>query len=301
MFFLNNSYNVIAEYTDSTSLSPLGAVEGEQSKTCRFCGKDDRDVTFNQRAHAISESLGNKNIISHYECDDCNAHFGKFLENDLGKSINPLRAAMKVKGKKGAIQHSQGVKIHSNDNEISFSTSDLNRFDYNQETGTFIINPKTQKYIPVAAYKALIKMAITIAPCSAIDDLKWAIDWVNEKEHTCAFDKLELFVQEIYTPYNHVYVSIYKRKNDINLPDYMFVIVFENLLLRIFIPANKKTYNIQPLYKLHYFPANYSGEMRISEIRNMAGVTQISSEPIIAGTVGSGANLTVSILKSFAD
>jgi len=271
MSFFQNSYNVIAEYTDQAPFLPLGMVEIGQVKTCRFCGKDDSEVTFNKMAHAVSEALGNKYIISHYECDNCNAHFGEFLENDLGKALNPLRAIMGVRGKRGVVKHLQGVKISSSSDkmaETTFSTSDSNRFNFNLETGNFVVNPKTQKYIPIAAYKALVKTAITITPNAELNNLKWAIDWVNEKTHTCTFDKLELFVHTLDTPYNRVYVAIYKRKYDNNVPDYMFVVAFNNLILRIFIPANKKTYNLQPLYNVPYFPANYSGNMGL-EVRNM--------------------------------
>ena len=38
----------------------------------RFCGQQVPIVSFNNTAHAISESLGNKSVICREECDNCN-------------------------------------------------------------------------------------------------------------------------------------------------------------------------------------------------------------------------------------
>ncbi len=52
---------------------------GEQDKSkrvCRFCNNTRTNISFNNIAHAISESLGNKKIILNEECDECNSEFG---------------------------------------------------------------------------------------------------------------------------------------------------------------------------------------------------------------------------------
>jgi hypothetical protein len=42
------------------------------TKPCRFCGGKEPVKTLRKRAHAVSELLGNKIMVSLYECDDCN-------------------------------------------------------------------------------------------------------------------------------------------------------------------------------------------------------------------------------------
>ena len=43
-----------------------------QIRVCRFCHNKREQVTFKNKSHAISEGLGNKNIILYDECDACN-------------------------------------------------------------------------------------------------------------------------------------------------------------------------------------------------------------------------------------
>lgn len=58
---------------------------------CLFCGKEFPDAKFSEVAQAISETLGNKSIFTHFECNACNAAFGEFLEDSLGKYILPFK------------------------------------------------------------------------------------------------------------------------------------------------------------------------------------------------------------------
>ena len=69
------------------------------SRTCRFCGKSEPEVTFKLEAHAIPEGLGNKSIFSNYECDPCNQAFGRGIENDLGNWSKPMRTFSRIRGK----------------------------------------------------------------------------------------------------------------------------------------------------------------------------------------------------------
>ena len=43
---------------------------------CRFCNKTKDDgASFKKKAHILPEQVGNKLIVSHSECDDCNVLF----------------------------------------------------------------------------------------------------------------------------------------------------------------------------------------------------------------------------------
>ena len=46
-----------------------------------FC--DNENAKFTKVAHAVSETIGNKSLISHFECDECNQNFGTMSEDDL--------------------------------------------------------------------------------------------------------------------------------------------------------------------------------------------------------------------------
>ena len=80
---------------------PSMVEERPSVRRCRFCGRDETAVTFKKKAHAVSEALGNKHLLSYRECDDCNAFFGQAYEDALVKYIGALRTFMMVLGKNG--------------------------------------------------------------------------------------------------------------------------------------------------------------------------------------------------------
>ena len=80
---------------------PSMVEERPSVRRCRFCGRDETAVTFKKKAHAVSEALGNKHLLSYRECDACNAFFGQAYEDALVKYIGALRTFMMVLGKNG--------------------------------------------------------------------------------------------------------------------------------------------------------------------------------------------------------
>lgn len=70
-------------------------------RKCIFCGNE--NAKFTKVAHAVSETIGNKSPISHFECDECNQNFGKMFEEDLGKYMLPYKIITKTFGKKNKL------------------------------------------------------------------------------------------------------------------------------------------------------------------------------------------------------
>ena len=58
----------------------------KSKRVCRFCGRSMPKITFMQKAHAISESLGNKGLICREECDDYERCLFHILLFPVGKS-----------------------------------------------------------------------------------------------------------------------------------------------------------------------------------------------------------------------
>lgn len=67
-------------------------------RKCIFCGSN--TAKFKKIAHAVSETVGNKSLVSHFECDECNEEFGKKLEDNLGKYMLPYKIVTQIFGKK---------------------------------------------------------------------------------------------------------------------------------------------------------------------------------------------------------
>ena len=75
---------------------------------CRFCGRNENETLFNQIANALPELIGNKSLITNYECDECNNFFGTKLESDYAKFFMLWHSIMGVEGKKGIPIYTEG-------------------------------------------------------------------------------------------------------------------------------------------------------------------------------------------------
>lgn len=87
--------------------------KNKSERICRWCGRTLADgATFNKKGHAISESLGNKNIILYDECDACNGLFGNTIEETVATYYSFENVLFGVHGKKGI------PKVKSSDREL---------------------------------------------------------------------------------------------------------------------------------------------------------------------------------------
>ncbi len=140
------------------------------NRKCRFCGKQKPEVKFKQKAHAIPELIGNKTLISMYECDNCNAHFCK-IETHFANYMSLFHTLAQVWGKRGipAYKPSSLEKSH-----IKIADTGLHIEQYENDPKLFEIDKNTntlkcrgvRSYIPAIVHKCLIKMALSIMPGS---------------------------------------------------------------------------------------------------------------------------------------
>src|ERR1019366_6694789 len=140
-------------------------VLGTEPFECRFCGGKPPERTFDNCAHAVSELLGNKIMVSLYECDDCNKRFSKF-EDDLGKMTLPARSIGGVIGKNDVptlISKSRGIKrkarmeFKDGTLQMSHDAGDDVSFIDDEVAKTLTFSFVEQPYRPLGAYKALCK------------------------------------------------------------------------------------------------------------------------------------------------
>jgi hypothetical protein len=68
---------------------------------CRYCGKSAPEVMFRTKSHAFPEQIGNKTLTDPAECDACNKHFSKMVDDDFAEWTQPWRTVLRVKGSSG--------------------------------------------------------------------------------------------------------------------------------------------------------------------------------------------------------
>ena len=225
-------------------------VLGSKPFICRFCGGKPPTKTFKKRAHAVSELLGNKTIISLYECDECNARFSKF-EDELAKMTLPMRAIGGVIGKNGVptlVSEIGGKKrkarleIKSGTLHLSHDAGDVSLVEDDKEK-TFTYSYSEQPYRPLGAYKALCKSAFTLLPEDELGNFAELRNWLLQPDLTTnqvyAKGSHGCFTSFVpaFRPFPEPIVALLKRNEAIEAPYMSFFIAFGNVSYQIFLPC----------------------------------------------------------------
>ena len=151
----------------------------KMDRVCRFCNKAMPEVSFNKKAHAISEGIGNKTLIIYDECDTCNNRFSETIEPELIDFFSLFRTIYDVKGKGGR------KKIKGENFELENDNGTIHIRMYNPAD-----RPKTkdQYKIPLIfkeklslqnIYRALVKIFLSLVDDDQLGYFKKTIQWVN--------------------------------------------------------------------------------------------------------------------------
>lgn len=220
----------------------------KEDETCRFCSKKSPEVTFNKIAHAIPEFANNHTLFSYYECDKCNGKFARTLETHMGDYMNPFHTISQVRGKKGVPSYRKGgeksrIDIKTDGLHIESHDGERDIFEFDEIKKTLTIKSIRATYVPVAIYKCLVKMALSIIDEEELIYFQKAIEWINEENHSLTkykFSKLPCFYSFTPGPLPHDFTSclILKRKEiSKDKVNYMtFLLAYGNYTFQIIIP-----------------------------------------------------------------
>ena len=208
--------------------------ESDKSKRkCIFCDCND-PTNYKQKAHAISESLGNKNLVQNEECDSCNNFFGSNIESEFAKFLEFFRCMFKVKGKNGVPQKEGHFEL--SDNEFTFQGSILNQTDKTLS----ILTEVPEKIVPQKLYKALVKFAISLMGNDFREELEDTISWLrggwaDEKE----LPKIALSCQHPLAKDNPWAICYIRKNGNQSLPKFVLEFHFLFFVFVVIIPYVK--------------------------------------------------------------
>lgn len=219
---------------------------GDPKDNCRFCGIKREEGKFKTEAHLIPKLLGNQYLLSHFECDDCNALFQKY-DDSLSKYLGLYRTASRTKGKKWPKfkDSSSGIQAYvEEDGVVNFILPDLNKLEEAIQTKKLTIVAKNQSYIPLYVYKSVLKMAMSILPSEYVSNFTQTNLFLQGSLNLFSIDKIDIFkcvVHFMPGPYtvDHPVLFLYKRKLDIKIcPEFICHLLYKNLSFQLFIPFN---------------------------------------------------------------
>lgn len=170
----------------------IGVYE-KSKRVCRFCGRSMPDVQFKQKAHAISESLGNKTLICREECDDCNQRFNKTIEPDIAdrfrfdiilKGIKGKNGSPTLQGDEMSIQNDPSTRSTLGRDTLVLKVNDKMPDTRNpQDIVNFIsrqANFSCTSFVPQNIYKCFCKYVLSLIDARVLPYFKGTIDWLNE-------------------------------------------------------------------------------------------------------------------------
>ncbi|MBB3261284.1 HNH endonuclease [Paraburkholderia sp. WP4_3_2] len=169
------------------SKQPKRILRGPEPRRCRFCGRGAPEVTFRDVAHAVPELIGNRRLISEYECDTCNRFFGSGIENHFGNWSKPLRLLGGRRGKNGipTLKGSgpSGWRIERTGNrfEIIAGANEEDRpFTASEDHRVINLALTRDPYEPVAVLKTFVKMALSVMPDDEFANFGETRDWLMD-------------------------------------------------------------------------------------------------------------------------
>ncbi len=206
----------------------------DSCKRCRFCGKTEPNVSFNQRAHLFPESLGNKLFRSvNNECDNCNRVFSEY-ESDLNTFLFPYLVLGEIHGKKGLKKYcsndkSSTVQYANGDIEITYT---LGKQKIYSKNGNLRYEFDINEYRLSNVYRILLKMALSILPESEFKHFTFVTDNLVKKK-LCGY---ECFIFSFFPGVKRFEFQVigYKKITDyIQIPSYLFIIMNSIFSLQI--------------------------------------------------------------------
>jgi hypothetical protein len=223
-----------------------------KNKICRYCSKDSNQTTFKKKAHIIPEFMGNKYCFSNFECDVCNDRFGNW-EDSLANFAGIYNTLSTLKGKRGFAKfknpQDEFELFAESENVIISRTGKTGNEDKNMirdlENGKMLFDIKQPSYIPQDAFKALMKIALSMLDNNDFNKYKSAIDWINRTE------SIDYSSNPLFNVYRKIggekrflkpWAILYKkRKNHITTksPQHTLLLFYGIIQYQIFLPFHE--------------------------------------------------------------
>lgn len=264
MWFYDHYYDVLPtpDYNNETRF--LNGAHGKRflgnshKKICRFCGKSSPEFSFSNVAHALPESIGNKVLATCYECDSCNSFFGNTIEREYAKFFHLYHSVMGISGKEGKVKFN--YKIHCSKKspscmeycvKLNFGNvpptvkicKEVDNDIISLKKNSLMISAPVGKCCPIAVFKSLVKMAITVMPEEEVFCFSNTINWILKKEHDNYYRDKLLKIKYLMFPGFNVVKSpcfvLYRRKESVSdVPYMLFNLTYGFFSFLIEVPCN---------------------------------------------------------------
>lgn len=153
----------------------------KNERICRWCGMKPPTAEFKKNAHAISESLGNKNVFLCDECDNCNTYFGKTIEQQAQTFFQFCNTLFGIKKKHGGIPVITDKKgnLLCNDGHGHLTIKVVSEATLDTPDGLRFSFPSPKDLIAQDVYRSLCKYAMSVLPIETFSRYEWLVPWLK--------------------------------------------------------------------------------------------------------------------------
>lgn len=271
----------------------------KNNRRCRFCDKCEPEVSFHKLAHAFPESIGNHALATYYECDECNSFFGKVLENNYNQFFGFFHNVLQISGKRGIPSCNYKVPCEKRDESCSEycirmgidekgrpfikQCKNVNSQYISLKKDSILIQKPIGKCVPIAVYKTLVKMALTVMPQEELPLFSETISWIREEKQRNFYKNCRLLIRYKMIPgYNitkYPHYVLYKRRKDVwNKPYILFNLTYGCYSLLIEVPRNNSEGNQKEFLDSKFPPVPFytsdEGVWDMSELTTKKGECQ---------------------------
>lgn len=282
------NYSVLARF-DISHNKEIILGDKDKSRKCRFCGKSSPQVNFESDAHAVPHLIGNRVLKTLYECDSCNKKTFSKMEEQFDAYMrfyhvfcHVSRNGNTVNSYKCNSKSNASISVSEEWTDVNFCIGEDLSTVVNQQNKTITING-VRSYNPLAVFKAVVKMSLSIMPESDITNFEETIIWLMTSSIQLLHLNLSIRLYEGVHDFNGE-CMIYKRKDDHkeNVPCYLFGLKYNNLFIQIYIPLCKEDKSIQGPINIPLIPCQMDaeGNRYLHFINDMSSNKKVSKEKV---------------------
>jgi hypothetical protein len=215
---------------------------------CRFCNRSYPEVSFEKDAHVIPQFMGNKNLLSFFECDECNQLFAKH-ESSFANYFGIGRTFAQIKGQSNKIpkfkDRKSGLEVEVGNSSVEITIQEGNDpTKWDEVSKSFAITTTKPGYTPLHILKMIVKMALCMLSEEEINGHQTTRKFVVETDNDAKYKDmsyLKVFTYFVPGPpiYTKPFVQLYKLKEECKdeiLPTRQIIIMYANYQFQMVLP-----------------------------------------------------------------
>ncbi|WP_029285355.1 HNH endonuclease [Pedobacter sp. R20-19] len=220
-------------------------------RCCRFCNKKEPIVTFKKDAHVIPQFMGNKKLLSYFECDACNELFSQY-ESSFANYIGASRTISQIPGQgKHKVpkfrDKKTGFTIELGEKSLKMGfVEGHDEVSFDEKNNKLFIKTVRPSYVPLHIAKVILKIGICLLKEEDLEDYKSTISFIFADKYGNGIEGNELLkVKGYFLPgppkYPKPFVQLYTKKKTVDelIPSKHVVVYYGNYVFQMCLPFCK--------------------------------------------------------------